>query len=848
MTASPVDLIVGKLEGVRRSGVGFVARCPAHDDRRASLKVDAGGDGRALLHCYAGCEPAAVVAALGLTLSDLYPPKEPTVRQNGHGRRIVASYPYRDERGGLLYEAIRFDPKGFAQRRPDGRGGWVWSLGGVCRVLYQLPELLSADPAEPVCLTEGEADADRLAALGFVATTNSAGAGQWRSEYGGALAGRRVVILEDNDDAGRKRTAEVGAALAGIAAEVRVLALPNLPEKGDVSDWLDAGGDAAALRRLIGDAPKWEPGAEGDSSKSSNANRPHAVAPPAFPVEVLPPAVRAYAEAAAASIPVPVEMVAVPLLGAAAALLGNRLHLTLKASYREYPSLYLALVAPPGAAKSPALKLGVWPLDVLQRRAMERHRNDLAIFEADLERWKAQKPEDRADKPTKPTLRHYFSSNLTLEALVAMLERSPGVAIVRDEILSWVRSMDQYRGGKGSDRQEFLSLWASATIKADRKGGEPIYRPCPVACVVGGIQPDFVADLHDEANRRDGFVERLLPVVLDLGAGRWTEATIAPERFADVLAVFEELDRLPPADHGGDPTAPVGVGVHLHPDARVAWTAWYDENAALAEAAPSLAGGFYRKLPAHVARFALILHALGNAADPRPTVSAERMADAIEVGEFFRAHVGRLLGLLGSVDPGRSAGLSGRVVRALRRHGDATGWLARSDLLRALGNVAAPDLDTTLASLLAAGTVEREALPGVTKPVERWRMGGADPDSNSNYSNYLDGADENPTPEPNPSPRGGSNNPGSGGESSNRDAGGGGDSSNSSNSSNGEVPKTDPPLGPSVRRMADDLAGFTDAELRDYRTELAAAPADDPPSAAEWAALDLAERTRAEVA
>src|SRR4051812_49101986 len=98
-----------------------------------------------------------------------------------------------------------------------------------------------------------------------------------------------------------------------------------------------------------------------------------------------------------------------------------------------------------------------------------------------------------------------------------MLNRSHGVAIIRDEISGWVAAMDQYRGGKGSDRQQFLSLWSSQTLKVDRKSGGSVYVQAPVACVIGGIQPDLAGTLHDADQRRDGFVERLLPVVPDVG-------------------------------------------------------------------------------------------------------------------------------------------------------------------------------------------------------------------------------------------------------------------------------------------------------------------------------------------
>src|SRR5215218_4913501 len=204
---------------------------------------------------------------------------------------------------------------------------------------------------------------------------------------------------------------------------------------------------------------------------------------PTFPVEVLPPAVRAYVADAAASLSAPAEMVAVPMLGFAGSTIGNRLHLILKNSYREFPTLYLAIIAPPGSAKTPALNLAQWPLDALQNEAEHLHRERKARYEDELEAWRQKK---EGERPSKPQLQDYFSSNLTLEALIDMLDRAPGVAIIRDEILGWVSSMDQYRGGKGSDRQEYLSLWSAKTIKLDRKGADPIYRRFPVACVVGG--------------------------------------------------------------------------------------------------------------------------------------------------------------------------------------------------------------------------------------------------------------------------------------------------------------------------------------------------------------------------
>ena len=168
-----------------------------------------------------------------------------------------AAYNYLDESGVLQYQAVRFrNPKGFTQRRPDGKGDWIWNLTGIKRVPYRLPELI---PAEFAFIVEGEKDADNLAKLGLVATCNSQGAGKFGDELVPYFAGKCVAILPDNDDPGRKHGADVAAKLHGTAKAIKIIELPNLPEKGDVSDFLAAGGTVEQLRRLYQEAPIWVP-------------------------------------------------------------------------------------------------------------------------------------------------------------------------------------------------------------------------------------------------------------------------------------------------------------------------------------------------------------------------------------------------------------------------------------------------------------------------------------------------------------------------------------------------------------------------------------------------------------
>ncbi len=178
---------------------------------------------------------------------------------------ILATYDYFDEAGTLLFQVQRRQDKTFVQRRPDKIAGtYVYSLKGVRRVLYRLPELVASDATESVFFVEGEKDVDNLRGAGLVATCNPMGAGKWRSEYATSLSGRIVYVIADNDDVGREHARDVARSLAAVAGQVKVLDLTavtrelgrgDLPEKGDASDFLKMGGTAESLKRAFHDAP-----------------------------------------------------------------------------------------------------------------------------------------------------------------------------------------------------------------------------------------------------------------------------------------------------------------------------------------------------------------------------------------------------------------------------------------------------------------------------------------------------------------------------------------------------------------------------------------------------------------
>jgi hypothetical protein len=211
-------------------------------------------------------------------------------RVNGAGGKpkLVAIYKYSDEQDNLLFQVLRLDPKTFRQRRPARpedspdkvKNGWVWSVKGVRQVLFRLPELIEALALRHrVFVVEGEKDVLTLASHGITATCNAGGAHKWNPKFAELFVSADVVAIPDNDKDGHEHAQEVARSLAGKAARIRILDLPGLPEKGDVSDWFSTGGTVEAFNELVEAAADFKPEAEAEPGSRHGRER-HDKKPP----------------------------------------------------------------------------------------------------------------------------------------------------------------------------------------------------------------------------------------------------------------------------------------------------------------------------------------------------------------------------------------------------------------------------------------------------------------------------------------------------------------------------------------------------------------------------------------
>jgi putative DNA primase/helicase len=247
-----VDEVLAYFPDAKRSGTGWTVRCPAHDDRTPSLTISTGNGGRTLLKCHAGCRTEDVLSELGLSFRDLYPTPEtvttPTLRSSPS---MPTTYDYRDVDGTLLHQVVRGVDKSFRQRSPgSGSNEWVWKASGW-RVPYRWPDLVDQST---VWIVEGEKDVETCWSRGLPATCNLGGAGKWTADETQALVDLKTVtqvyVVPHHDTSGYKHARTVEAEMQRVNIPVTIVPLPNLREKGDISDWFDDGGTVPQLQAL----------------------------------------------------------------------------------------------------------------------------------------------------------------------------------------------------------------------------------------------------------------------------------------------------------------------------------------------------------------------------------------------------------------------------------------------------------------------------------------------------------------------------------------------------------------------------------------------------------------------
>ena len=520
-------------------------------------------------------------------------------------RHIGATYNYHDADGNLLYQSVRFEPKDFRQRRPDGNGGWLYNLKGVERALYRLPELLNS--SELVFFAEGEKDVDLLVDKGLTATT-SGSANSWRDCYAVHFKNREVVVLPDADDPGQKFAETVAKSLHKVAKSVKVVCLPDLPEGGDVSDWLDAGGTIDELMTIVEQSEVWSP----DDAIDDLKFKP-------FPLDTLPPTMRQYVKETANALGCDPAFVSVPLLPVLASAVGGVARIELNSTWVEHASIWGMVVADSGTMKSPGFHTAVDLLRPIEKEYYQEFDQDEADFErdsaiylADMAEWKRKGRRDGEpppDKPDEPVLKRLTINDATTEAVLSVLHENPfGVLVAVDELSGWLASLDAYKSAVGKDVSTWLDIYNGKPVSIDRKTGKKHTRiERPIVSIGGTCQPGVLrlsllgrgGDVGEYIE--NGLAARFLFAMPPTKKKRWRDTTVDEMTVKKAQFVVRALIGL--RDTQIEP-----IVFKLQGDALAAWVEFYNAHAAELESATGPIRAAWAKLEATAARLALVIH------------------------------------------------------------------------------------------------------------------------------------------------------------------------------------------------------------------------------------------------
>lgn len=593
--SGPVDLVLSRLGGVKQTPGGWMALCPAHEDGTPSLSVKVGDDGRVLLHCHAKCTTEAVVAAMGLKMGDLFPPrstqpgrsKPRNSKERGTGWasldevikwilgtlgsewRHARTHEYRADLVVLRFERSAGEKTFRPATSEDGR----WSIQDP-RGKWPLYRASSLKGAPRVYVNEGEKAAEAAAAIGLPATCSSHGADAAEKTDWADLAGKEVVVLQDNDVAGRGYGRAVGEILVHLRPPARVwlVSLPGLPEHGDIVEYIAAakeqGLDDAAIRAAIEQAVAATEPFVGLGSAPGGGNESFWPDPDELPDELLPVAgfdyallplpLQACVRDIAERMQCPPEFVAVPAMIALATIVGRRIGIRPKQhdDWLVITNLWGAVVGRPGVLKTPAIAEALRTLRELEKEARLQYQKDAKRAEAEalIERAKRKEGEKeireslREDKDpfelafgmvnaesNRPTRVRFLVYDSTVEKLGELLNENPnGLLCFRDELIGLLLSLD--KEGQEGARSFYLEAWAGTNpYTYDRIGRGTIDITSTTLSLLGSIQPGKLIGYLEGAtqlgNQDDGLVQRLQLLV-----------------WPDITATWHLVDRPPNLD------------------------------------------------------------------------------------------------------------------------------------------------------------------------------------------------------------------------------------------------------------------------------------------------------------
>lgn len=360
-----------------------------------------------------------------------------------------------------------------------------------------------------------------------------------------------------------------------------------------------------------------------------------------FPIEALPEPVRTYVEAAARAVPCDPCMVAVPLLTTIGGAIGTTRVTRVKLGWTEPPVLWTAVVSESGTAKSVAHDKGTRFIEWLQKRYYKQWEKEMKEYEMAMKVFKIEEKEalktevPPPEEPPKPVLKSLFTMDATIEALGMLLYvNSRGMVLTLDELAAFFRSMNAYRsGGRGADREHYLSMFGARPMRIDRRYAGCIYIPRAFLGICGCITPGGLRRAFEaDGNAENGLAARFLIFAPPRRPKTWTNFTV-PDAVIDTMSkLFETLFELvQDSDEDGDA---VPYQIPFTERAQEIFIEWHDRHNMETLSFDGSLAASYSKLEAYVSRIALIL---AIAEHPNLySIPVHAVESAIRIVEWFK--------------------------------------------------------------------------------------------------------------------------------------------------------------------------------------------------------------------
>lgn len=635
-----------ELPGVNWNGKDTTkARCPFHEDHNPSLSITKSTGAFKCFSCLTrGSVFDFVMKKYSLDFSgamSMLAERAGITNSKAQERKVMALYDYKDAGGKLIFQAVRYEPKGFSQRRPDSnnQGKWIYNLHGVQLIPYNLPEVIKADT---VFIVEGEKDAESLRAIGLVVSCNAQGAGKWKAEYSEYFEDKRVYILPDNDKAGRDHALQVAKSLKGIAGTIKVIELPGLPEKGDVSDWIAAqraAGKTAEesnieLRAIVKAAPEWQ---ELETTEPEQQCFPVI----AFPLDILPEPFDRLTSEYARALQVRPEVMAMGFMTVISGAIGNSVVLKVKTSWETPPFLWFAVIGTTGTGKSHAVEKIMKPVKHLQAKESKQHNELMQDYKKELANYKAKSGEPYPQEL--PAKRHYWTSNFTIEALIPMYQADArGLIVYVDELAGLIKGLNQYKSS-GNDKENLISLFNATELKSDRKTGSGETNNSGAA-VIGGIQPAIINTVFKDTDFNNGLIYRFLPLIVDHTPQMFTLDTISEASEETWKQAVNWMYEIPLEIEAGTSKI-LPHTLTLEPEALEAWRLFHDRYSKFELFATPKFRGFLPKLRGYCLKFMVVLHVMeGYQQDALSLIVAKNtIISAIRLTDYFTGQALKLV-------------------------------------------------------------------------------------------------------------------------------------------------------------------------------------------------------------